>query len=87
MPAAVVNGITIEYEEHGPAEGEPVLLIMGLGAQLVLWPPAFIDALVARGHHVVAYDNRDVGRSSRIDAPAPSVAAARLGGNTTESPD
>lgn len=74
MPAAVVNGITIEYEEHGPAEGEPVLLIMGLGAQLVLWPPAFIDALVARGHHVVAYDNRDVGRSSRIDAPAPSVA-------------
>ncbi len=46
MPAAVVNGITIEYEEHGPSDGEAVLLVMGLGAQLVLWPPAFIEALV-----------------------------------------
>ncbi|MBX3284557.1 MAG: alpha/beta fold hydrolase [Actinobacteria bacterium] len=74
MTAAAVNGITIEYEEHGPGDGEPVLLVMGLGAQLVLWPPAFIDALVASGHRVITFDNRDVGRSSRIDAPAPSVA-------------
>lgn len=73
MPAADVNGITIEFEEHGPADGEPVLLVMGLGAQLVLWPPPFIEALVARGHRVVTFDNRDIGRSSRIAAPAPSV--------------
>jgi pimeloyl-ACP methyl ester carboxylesterase len=74
MPAAVVTGITIEYEEHGRPEGEAVLLVMGLGAQLVLWPPAFIEALVSRGYRAITFDNRDVGRSSRIDAPPPSVA-------------
>jgi len=74
MTAAEINGITIEYELHGPETGEPVLLVMGLGAQLVVWPQSFIDLLTAVGYRLITFDNRDVGRSGRIDAPAPEVA-------------
>ncbi|HEX2578450.1 MAG TPA: alpha/beta fold hydrolase [Aquihabitans sp.] len=73
MQADLANGISLEYERHGDAHGEPVLLVMGLGAQLILWPPRFIERLTEAGYHVVAYDNRDVGMSSRVDAPAPTV--------------
>lgn len=73
MTAADIDGITIEYEVHGPESGEPVLLVMGLGAQLVVWPQDFIDVLVDAGHRVVTFDNRDIGRSGRIDAPAPEL--------------
>ena len=73
MTAADINGVTIEYEVHGPETGEPVLLVMGLGAQLVVWPQDFIDVLVDAGHRVIAFDNRDIGRSGRIDAPAPEL--------------
>ena len=63
------NGIRIEVEDTGPADGGrlPVLLVMGLGMQLVAWPPAFVQALVARGHRVVRFDNRDIGLSSAMD--------------------
>jgi pimeloyl-ACP methyl ester carboxylesterase len=74
MPTADVNGVTLEHEIHGPADGEPLVLIMGLGAQLVVWPPAFIDRLTAAGFRVITFDNRDVGRSSRVEGPVPTVA-------------
>src|SRR5204863_10086158 len=45
-----------------------VLMIMGLGAQLVRWPMALVDALVARGYRVIRYDNRDVGLSTKCDS-------------------
>jgi pimeloyl-ACP methyl ester carboxylesterase len=73
MTAAPANGLTIEHEVHGPPDGEPILLVMGLGAQLILWPPAFIEALTDAGYRVITFDNRDVGRSSRIDAPVPTT--------------
>lgn len=74
MPTTVVNGnVTLTYEVQGPDDGEPVLLVMGLGAQLVVWPQGFVDRLVEGGHRVVRFDNRDVGESSRIDAPAPTI--------------
>lgn len=73
MTAAPANGLTIEHEVHGPPGGEPILLVMGLGAQLILWPPAFIDGLTDAGYRVVTFDNRDVGRSSRVDAPVPTT--------------
>ncbi|CAN5623076.1 alpha/beta hydrolase [soil metagenome] len=73
MPVAVINGIDIEHELHGPEGGEPVLLVMGLGAQLIVWPLAFIEHLVAAGHRVITFDNRDIGRSGRVAAPAPTV--------------
>jgi pimeloyl-ACP methyl ester carboxylesterase len=68
MARAKANGIELEYEVTGPADGEPLLLIMGLGAQLTRWPTAFVDKLAARGLRVIRFDNRDVGLSSKLDA-------------------
>jgi pimeloyl-ACP methyl ester carboxylesterase len=72
MAAIQANGITIEYDIHGPDDGEPLLLVMGLGAQLTAWPIDFVDALVERSFRVVRFDNRDIGLSTKIDAPAPT---------------
>jgi pimeloyl-ACP methyl ester carboxylesterase len=65
------NGIQIEVEDTGAGgsqAGRPVvLLIMGLGMQLVAWPSEFVDALVAAGFRVVRFDNRDIGLSQHFD--------------------
>jgi pimeloyl-ACP methyl ester carboxylesterase len=67
MPTAESNGIEICYETFGDPEDPTVLLIMGLGAQLVAWPAPFSEGLVDRGFHVVRFDNRDVGLSTWFD--------------------
>jgi pimeloyl-ACP methyl ester carboxylesterase len=64
---APANGIEIAYETHGNANDEPLLLVMGLGAQLIAWPIELVDALVDRGFFVIRYDNRDVGLSTKLD--------------------
>jgi pimeloyl-ACP methyl ester carboxylesterase len=65
------NGISIEVEDTGAdgSQGERpvVLLIMGLGMQLVAWPPAFVQALVDQGFRVIRFDNRDIGLSQHFD--------------------
>ena len=61
------NGLTIEVDVQGPPEGEPVLLVMGLGMQLVAWPDELVVDLVARGFRVIRFDNRDVGLSAGFD--------------------
>jgi pimeloyl-ACP methyl ester carboxylesterase len=65
------NGIDIEIEDTGPdASGQPrpaVLLIMGLGMQLVAWPPAMVQALLEAGFRVIRMDNRDIGLSQKFD--------------------
>ncbi|MFI4935574.1 MAG: alpha/beta fold hydrolase [Caulobacterales bacterium] len=71
MPQVKANGLDVYYESHGPEGGETVLLIMGLGAQMSRWSPSFIDKLVAAGHRVIAYDNRDVGLTEKLDAAGP----------------
>ena len=68
MPTAKANGLTIAYETAGDPRNPTILLVMGLGAQLTLWPDAFVEALAANGLHVVRYDNRDVGLSSDFDS-------------------
>jgi pimeloyl-ACP methyl ester carboxylesterase len=68
MPQARANGITLEYDVHGPENGEPTLLIMGLGAQMTRWPVPFVELLAARGLRVIRFDNRDVGLSEKIEA-------------------
>lgn len=68
MPTVTANGIEICYEDHGDPAAPPILLVMGLGGQLTLWPIEFVDALVARGFRVIRYDNRDVGLSTKWDA-------------------
>lgn len=65
---ATVNGISITYEDKGPRDAPVILLVMGLGGQLTLWPDEFVDALNARGFRTIRYDNRDVGLSTRFDA-------------------
>ncbi len=61
------NGTQLEVEDHGPVTGEPLLLIMGLGMQLVAWHTEFVASLVARGFRVIRFDNRDIGLSQRYD--------------------
>jgi pimeloyl-ACP methyl ester carboxylesterase len=62
------NGISITYEDKGPRDAPVILLVMGLGGQLTLWPDEFVDALNDRGFRTIRYDNRDVGLSTRFDA-------------------
>ncbi|KPK16645.1 MAG: hypothetical protein AMJ62_04680 [Myxococcales bacterium SG8_38] len=67
MAQLKANGLDIEYDTFGDPRGDPMLLIMGLGTQMVAWPPAFCDALAEAGHFVVRFDNRDVGLSTKLD--------------------
>src|SRR5438876_1221229 len=77
MPTAPANGIEIAYEIFGAPEGRPLLLIMGLAAQMILWDDDLCAALAARGHRVIRFDNRDVGLSTKCDwAGMPDAAAA-----------
>lgn len=71
MTAAQCNGITIEYEVYG--EGEPMLLVMGLGGQLVAWPMEWVQRFVDRGFQVIRFDNRDVGLSTKMPGKPPGL--------------
>ena len=70
MARASANGIELEYETFGYPSDPLLLLVMGIGGQLVAWPDGFCAALSERGFRVVRYDNRDVGLSSWFPAPA-----------------
>jgi len=61
------NGIRLEVEDHGSPNGEPLLLVMGLGMQLLGWHEDLVALLVARGFRVIRFDNRDIGLSQRFD--------------------
>ena len=65
MPKVEVGPVELFYESMGA--GEPLLLIMGLGAQMLHWPDDFCEGLVKRGFRVIRFDNRDVGESTRLD--------------------
>jgi pimeloyl-ACP methyl ester carboxylesterase len=70
---ARVDGIALCYETFGDGRAPPVLLVMGLGAQMILWDDDFCETLAARGFFVIRFDNRDVGRSTILrEAPTPS---------------
>lgn len=71
MTAAQCNGITIEYETHG--EGEPLLLVMGLGGQLVAWDIDLVNRFVDQGFQAIRFDNRDVGLSTKMTSDPPSL--------------
>ena len=78
--ARTPHGVEIAYETFGRASDPPVLLIMGLGTQMLGWPDGFCQELAARGHFVVRFDNRDVGLSTHLhDAPRPDPVAAWSG--------
>ena len=63
----VYNGdVKIAYRDYGPIEGDPILLVQGLGGQLINWPDHLLDFLIENGFRPIVFDNRDSGLSSRI---------------------
>jgi pimeloyl-ACP methyl ester carboxylesterase len=80
MPHVSANGITLAYQTSGERSEKALLLIMGLGGQLIAWDEEFVAALVGRGFFVVRFDNRDVGLSSWFDdAGTPDILGAMTG--------
>jgi pimeloyl-ACP methyl ester carboxylesterase len=73
--------IDIAYERLGDPHAPPVLLIMGLGAQLIAWPDGFCDQLVRRGLHLIRFDNRDAGQSTHLTGAPPADMAAAFAGD------
>jgi alpha-beta hydrolase superfamily lysophospholipase len=74
------NGIEIAYETFGDPGDVPVLLVMGLGTQMIAWPDELCEDLASRGFHVVRFDNRDVGASTHLKgvrAPHPAQVIAK----------
>ena len=81
VPRVRANGIEIEYESIGDPSAAPLLLISGLGSQLIGWEDGFCEGLVAHGFYVIRYDNRDSGLSSRFEAAGWADVAAATAGN------
>lgn len=85
MPSVPANGIRIEYESFGDPHASAIVLIMGLGMQLLAWPEPMCEKLAAAGFRVVRFDNRDIGLSTHFDAlPLPrnllwQLVKARIG--------
>ncbi|MBO9478797.1 alpha/beta hydrolase [Shimia sp. R11_0] len=81
------NGIQIEVETYGPKDGVPLVLIRGLGSQMIHWPVAFFEGLAAVGFYVILFDNRDVGLSQRcpkegVPSSAEAITEAVLAGGS-----
>ena len=89
MAQIEANGIAIEVERHGDPSAPVVLLVRGLGSQLIHWPASLIDGFVAQGFHVVTFDNRDTGLSQKFgDHGAPdfeAIEAALMQGKVPET--
>src|SRR4051794_28420486 len=86
MPDIMANGMTISYETFGDPSDPALLLVMGLGAQLVDWPDEFCEMLAAHGFHVIRFDNRDVGLSTWLDELGSPDLAAIVGGDDSTVP-
>ena len=91
MPSFETVRGPIHLEQHGSRADEPLLLINGLGQQLIHWPESFIQAFTAAGLRVVTFDNRDAGLSFRVNQPPAAVAqifsAARQGAAASATED
>ncbi|MCX7064806.1 MAG: alpha/beta hydrolase [Proteobacteria bacterium] len=79
MANVQANGIRIEYDTFGDRSGRPLLMVMGLGAQMIHWRAEFCEQLADAGHYVVRFDNRDVGLSSKFEAAGLPDMAAIMG--------
>jgi pimeloyl-ACP methyl ester carboxylesterase len=80
------NGIELCYERRGSLEDPAVVLVMGLGVQMIGWPEDLVEGLVDGGHQVVRFDNRDIGLSAHLgDAPKVNLQAI-LGGDRSSAP-
>jgi pimeloyl-ACP methyl ester carboxylesterase len=75
MPRATANGIEIEYDTFGDPADPALLLVMGFTAQLIAWEEGFCTALADRGRHVIRFDNRDCGLSTKLDGVSVDMTA------------
>ncbi len=90
MPKAKANGIDIEYDCFGKSDAEAVLLISGLGTQMIRWSETFCQLLAEQGYRVIRFDNRDAGLSTHFDSASmpdlASIADAVSRGETPHVP-
>lgn len=86
MSEVRANGIDLCYEAVGDSADPALLLVMGLGGQLIDWPQEFVELLAGRGYYVVRYDNRDAGRSSLLDDRGTPDIPAIIGGDPATVP-
>lgn len=90
MARVKANGIEIEYETAGNSSDPALLLVMGLGAQLTIWPDALFEGLAKQGFHVIRYDNRDTGLSTDFAswgvADVPAALRKAMQGGKVEAP-
>ena len=83
---ASANGIELAYETFGDPADPPLVLVMGLGMQLIHWDPELCGLLAEEGFRVIRFDNRDVGRSSKIEGgPRPTLWAQLTGRRSSAS--
>ncbi len=87
MPALRANGISIEYEQFGPPDGIPLLLIHGYAQQSISWPEGWIAGFTRAGFKVIAYDNRDTGFSQKWQGRIPDFAAIMVALKDRRKPD
>ncbi len=84
------NGLEIAYETMGDPSDPALLLIMGLGAQMISWPDELCESLVDRGFYVIRFDNRDVGLSTKIavegELDIAAAVTAAIGGDSPNAP-
>jgi pimeloyl-ACP methyl ester carboxylesterase len=81
---AQANGIELCFQEMGDADGEPLVLVMGLATQMIAWQDGLCRLLADRGYRVIRFDNRDIGRSTKIDsAGVPSKVDMLIGRRAT----
>lgn len=86
MPTLASNNIELAYDETGDRGAPAIVLIMGLGTQMIAWPDNFCRGLADRGFRVVRFDNRDVGLSTKMEAARPVQISAALGRAMTGQP-
>ncbi len=67
MPDVIANGISLHYESIGRETDPPIMLVMGLAVQMILWPDDFCKMLADKGFRVIRFDNRDVGLSTQLN--------------------
>jgi pimeloyl-ACP methyl ester carboxylesterase len=83
---APANGIELAYQEMGDADGEPLVLVMGLATQMIAWDEGFCSLLAERGFRVIRFDNRDIGRSTKFEAAGVPSRVDMFAGRRTTAP-
>jgi pimeloyl-ACP methyl ester carboxylesterase len=83
---APANGIELAYQEMGDPDGEPLILVMGLATQMIAWDEEFCSLLADRGFRVIRFDNRDIGRSTKIESAGVPSRVDMISGRRATAP-